>query len=156
MPRNYKVRSLLLENAALAFPLIQSAVPNVSLDAWLAYVAAQNQARMETTGIIIVQSKRGYIHGLLQYRVATTLGHGKALHVEHLIALDTGDRAAAIKMLIGIMDDLARKFDCAAIYTSLPDAWVHAKSGMPTVLDHLRDAGHERESVKLFKGVPVS
>jgi hypothetical protein len=145
-----------VEDAALAFPLIQSAEPNVSLDAWLAYVATLNRTTMETTGIIIVQSKRGYIHGLLQYRVTTTLGHGKALDVQHLIALDAGDRAAAIKMLIGVMDDLARKFGCEAIYTSLPDAWIHAKSGMATVLDHLRDAGHERESVKLFKVVAVS
>lgn len=155
MPRNYKIKSLSPENAALAYPLIQAVLPAVSLEAWLAYTAKINQSTAEATGIIIVESSRGYIHGLFHYNEATTLGHGKVLNVDNFIALDTGDRAAAIKMLIGVMEDLAREFGCDAIHTNLPDAWICAKSGTATVLDHLRDAGHERNIVKLSKTLAV-
>jgi len=153
MPRLYKTKSLTSENAALAYPLIQAALPTVSLEAWLAFIADLTQPADEGTGIIIVESKRGYIHGLFNYSVAMPLGHGKVLNVENFIALDTGDRAAAIKILIGVMEDIARQFGCGEIHTHLPDTWICAKSGMATVLDHLRDAGHEREIVKLSKTV---
>ncbi len=100
MSGTYTIKSLWSENAAQAYPLIQAALPSVSLE--------------------------------------------------------TGDRAAAIKMLIGVMEDIGRKFHCAAIHTTLPDAWIRAASNATTVLDHLRDAGHERETVKLSKTIPVT
>lgn len=156
MHRTYTIKSLSSKNAAQAYPLIQAALPSVSLETWLAYAANINKPTAEATEIIIIESTRGYIHGLLHYNVITTLRHGKVLNVENFIALDIGDRAAAIKMLIGVMEDIGRKFHCAAIHTTLPDAWIRAASNATTVLDHLRDAGHERETVKLSKTIPVT
>ncbi len=158
MPRDYHIRPLSPENAARAYPLIQAARPDVSLDAWIEYAERINHPDPELTkaaGIVAAESKRGYIHGLFSYSVRIVLNHNAVLTVENFIALDMGDRAAAIKTLIDVMERLARNLDCSAIHTHIPDDWV-TSTPSGGVLNHLRDAGHNVEFVKFCKTISAN
>ena len=156
MPRDYKIKALSVENAALAYPLIQSARPDVTLDGWIAYAKQINCPKLaptKDTGIIVAESKRGYIHGVFCYSVRIVLDHNAVLTVENFVAVDAGDRAAAIKSLIAVMDKLAQDLSCSAIHTHIPDQWISTTSSNTTMLHHLRDAGHELDFVKFCKTV---
>jgi hypothetical protein len=154
MPRDYKIKMLSVENAALAYPLIQSAQPKIALDDWLVYARKINSRKVAPTnksGIISAESKRGYIHGIFCYSVQPTLDHGTVLAVENFIAVDTGDRAAAIKSLIAMMGNLARELGCSAIHTHIPNHWISKETRGTAMLHHLRDAGHQPEFVEFCK-----
>ncbi len=156
MPRDYKIKPLSVENVALAYPLIQSAQPEIALDAWIAYARKINRCKAappKESGIISAESKRGYIHGIFCYSVKPTLDHGTVLSVENFIAVDTGDRAAAIISLIAVMENLARELGCSAIHTHIPDHWISKASCGTAMLHHLRDAGHQPEFVEFCKTV---
>jgi hypothetical protein len=156
MPRDYNLKPLSAHNAALAYPLIQAALPNVSLDAWIAYAEKLNHpdpALEKAAGIVTAESKRGYIHGIFSYSVRIVLNHDSVLTVENFIALDMGDRAAAIKSLISGMENLAQDLGCSAIHTHVPDHWVSAIAPSAGMLDYLRDAGHNLEFVKFCKTI---
>jgi hypothetical protein len=117
MPRDYQIRPLLAENAARAYPLIQAACPEVSLDAWVDYAAKLNHPNpvlTQAAGIVAAESKRGYIHGLFSYSVRIVLNHNAVLAAENFIALDMGDQAAAIISLIDVMETLAQHLGCSA------------------------------------------
>ena len=156
MPRTYHLRTLSQETAPLAYPLIQAAWPEVSLDAWIDYTKQVNRTRADATpsaGIVAAENGRGYIHGLFSYSVQPVLNHQSVLAVDNFIALDTGDRAAAIRSLIDGMENLARNLDCSAIHTQIPDEWATGYPAGGNLLAHLRDAGHNPQYVKLCKVV---
>lgn len=155
MPRDYQIKPLLAENAARAYPLIQAACPEVSLGAWIDYAEKLNHpdpARTQAAGIVAAESKRGYIHGLFSYSVRIVLNHDAVLTVENFIALDMGDRAAAIISLIDVMETLAQDLGCSAIHTHIPDGWITTITG-DGLLSHFRNAGHNPEFVKFCKTI---
>jgi len=156
MPRDYKIKALAAENTALAYPLIQSAWPEVTLDAWLSYannVKHSQPTADKTSGIIVAESARGYIHGLFSYSVKMVLVHGSALSIENFVAVDIGDRAAAIKTLIAGMDKLAQDLGCSSIHTQISDQWVSKSPRNTAIPHHLRNAGHNVELVQFCKKV---
>lgn len=156
MPQEYHIKPLQAPNAALAYPLIQTALPDVSLDAWIEYARRlydPDPNPANASGIVTAESWRGYIHGLFSYSVRIVLNQNAVLTVENFIALDIGDRAAAIKSLINGMEILAQKLDCSAIHTHVPDHWVGEKPTSASMLDYLRDAGHNLEFVKFCKTI---
>ncbi len=156
MSKDYNIKPLKAQNAALAYPLIQTALPHVSLDAWIEYaekIYDPNPVMAQEAGIVTAESKRGYIHGLFSYSVHNVLNHRSVLTVENFIALDMGDRSAAIKSLLNGMEHLALNLGCSAIHTHIPDHWVSELSASTAMLDYLRDAGHNLEFVKFCKTI---
>ncbi len=156
MLRDYRIKPLSGCSAAKAYPLIQAAWPNVSLDAWIDYAEKLSRADPPITpkaGIVTAESRRGYIHGLFSYSVRVVLNQSGVLTVENFIAMDAGDRAAAIKSLIGVMETMAHDFGCSAIHTHVPDGWTAEYSGGCGMLNHLKDAGHNVEFVKYCKTI---
>ncbi len=156
MPQDYNLKPLAVNKAALAYPLIQAARPDVTLDAWVEYAEKINHpdpALSKVAGIVTAQSNRGYIHGLFSYSVRIVLNQDSVLAVENFVALDMGDRAAAIKSLIGGMERLAVDLECSAIHTHIPDHWVSDLTKQTGMLDYLRDAGHSLEFVKFSKNI---
>lgn len=157
MIRSYQIKPLSREKAAIAFPVIHAAYPNVTLDDWLAYFTWINQAvetRPFLAGIVSIEDARGYILGLFSYVTGYGLGKGAVLRVEHFVALDTGDRAAAIRRLITAMEDVAQRHGCNTIQTEIPEFWTTMPAGKYGVLAHLSDAGHARETVRFSKCLP--
>ena len=156
MPRSYRIKALKRENAAMAYPLIRSAMPTITLEDWLAYTdwhAQPTELREPSTGIMTLENSRGYIHGLFSFCTSYGLGAGPVLNVDHFIAIDTGDRAVAVTRLIDAMEDLAQHNGCTVIHTHLPESWAVLTPGRKNLLAQLVNAGHGRDTVKLSKSL---
>jgi hypothetical protein len=161
MPQQFTAQAVQTHNAARAYPLIQIMRSDVSLDAWLAFVAATNTdcgstpikptSEWPLRGILSIENERGYIHGLFSYHVAFAIDHKSVLEVSNFVAVDTADRAGAIKALISAMEELARTLNCTAIHTQVTGDWADGEVSASGLSKHLQNAGHGPNSLNLCK-----
>ena len=108
-----------------AFPLIQTALPGVTLAAWRDFAAAQmhggnTRADDQEGGILAVTDRRGYIAGLGSYRLVPDLVHGRLLDTGHFLAFDLLERQPVAEALAAALEALARERGCSAVHTHLP------------------------------------
>jgi GNAT superfamily N-acetyltransferase len=108
-----------------AFPLIQTALPGVTLAAWRDFAAAQihggnTRAGDQEGGILAVTDRRGYIAGLCSYRLVPDLVHGRLLDTGHFLAFDLLERQPVAEALVAALEALARERGCTAVHTHLP------------------------------------
>ena len=149
-------RPLSAERIAQAFPLIQTALPEVTLAAWRDFAAALmsgGNARGDAWegGILAVTDGRDYIAGLCSYRVVPDLVHGRLLDAGHFLAFDLLDRRPVAEALAEALEALARERGCTAVHTHLPH-----RNGAPPDPDDgmsrlLAARGHRVESLGLCK-----
>jgi len=151
--RELKVQPLKPECIAQAYPLIQTVLPNVPLEAWIAFARAllQPGGPLET-GILSIVSEQGYIAGLSSYRVDPSLTHGHSLSADHFVALDMFDRHAVVEALAGALEALALKRRCGAVHTTLRDK--NGEGGTDHTKSTLVQRGHRLEAVRLCKALP--
>lgn len=154
MTRLFSVQDLRPDEAARAYPLVQSAMPGLNLARWTGFVRGITKARSRgaerRSGIMTIRSDRGYIHGLFSYTVAPNLRHGRVLLVDNFVALDLIDPELPAKALGKVMESVALHFDCQAIYLNVADG------GAPsTIVPELGRpfSGHDRrfESICYFR-----
>ncbi|MBL4719699.1 MAG: hypothetical protein JKY20_01020 [Alphaproteobacteria bacterium] len=159
--QQYKATPIREHDAARVFPLIQATRSDVSLEAWLAFIAALN-ARYDRDpvsekvgwppcGILAIESSRGYFHGVFSYNVGCTIDHHAVLEVSNFIAVDALDRAAAVKALIAVLDDVARTLRCTAIHTQLSGDWRDGALISSQLRDHFHSAGHAPRFLNFYK-----
>jgi len=153
-------RPLSAERVIQAFPLIQTALPEVTLAAWRDFAAALmsgRNARGDTRGdaweggILAVTDGRDYISGLCSYRVVPDLVHGRLLDAGLFLAYDLLDRRPVAEALAAAVEALARQRGCTAVHTHLPqrnDAPTNPDNGLSRVL---AARGHRIESLGLCK-----
>jgi len=148
--RELKAQPLRPECIAQAYPLIQAALPEVPLEAWMAFAQALvlHRDRPET-GIISIVSEQGYIAGLSSYRVDHSLRHGHSLMADHFVAIDMFDRRAVVHALAEAVEALAREHRCGAVHTALLE-----KNSADDTATALARRGHRVESVRLCKILP--
>lgn len=167
MPHQFRAQSIHASNAARAYPLIQIMRADVSLEGWLAFVAATNSECDPTPigatpereaapewparGVLAIENARGYIHGLFSYHVAFAIDHVAVLEVSNFVAVDSVDRAGAVKALIASMEELAHSLGCTAIHTHVPSNWIQDEAPESGLGRHLRHAGHDLKSLNLCK-----
>ncbi len=148
--RNLETRPLTPERVAQAFPLIQTALPAVTLEEWrdfaLPLVSPAGQA---TSGVVTVLSEQDFIVGLCCYRVEKNLHHGAVLMADPFLALDLLDLKAVASALADAIESLAREWHCTAIHTSLPATGV--KGAENWLVRNLRGRGHQVESLRMCK-----
>ncbi len=148
--RDLKVQALGPKHIAQAYPLIQAILPEVPLEAWLAFARAMIRQRSQAqSGLLGVVSEQGYITGLSTYRVAHDLVHGRSLVADHFVAMDLFDRKAVVNTLAEAIEALARERLCGAVHTTLQDR--RTLSGRESTVATLADRGHRVESVGLCK-----
>ncbi len=150
-----KIRPLSAERVSQAFPLIQTALPEVTLAAWRDFAAAlmsggDAPGGAREGGILAVTDERDYIAGLCSYRVAPDLVHGRLLDADHFLAFDLLDRRPVAEALAEALEALARERGCRAVHTRLPHKITapdpgHGLSGL------LAARGHRVESLGLCK-----
>ena len=150
--RQLRTRPLTAERIAQAFPLVQTSLLQVTLDAWCDFAEALVfRPNGAAAGIIVVPGERDTIAGLSGYRVDHDLVHGRLLSVEHFLAFDLLDRRAVAHALAAGLEGLARQHRCTAIHTQLPrrgDADPERGGGL---LDVLSTRGHRIESIGMCK-----
>ena len=127
MQTYFTAQPLTADRVALAFPLISAIAANLSQEAWCDLAAKLAGGRPEDGGVIAVEGNSGYIHGVFAYRVVTDLGlagadRGRTLHVDNLAIADLLRRDEVINALIGAIESLANKYQCAAKQVNLSAA----------------------------------
>ena len=150
MPDRYTPLPLAMRQVDQAFPLVQSILPDITIDVWRRYAAALLDRASADRGIMTVQAL-GYIHGLFSFRVDDSLQHGRSLLVDNFTVLDLFTPTAAATALVRSMDELANSLDCLAIHTYLPNGERLAPDYRRWMLRQFRDLGHQVESVTLCK-----
>jgi len=148
--RSLETRPLTPERVAQAFPLIQIALPAVSLEDWRDFATPLARAQGPADdGIITVVSEQDYIVGLCCYRVTQDLRHGAVLLANHFLILDLFGQQAVVRALADAVESLARERRCTAIHTSLPETGV--KGADDWLVRNLRNRGHRVESLRMCK-----
>jgi hypothetical protein len=147
-----KIRPLSAERVAQAFPLIQTALPVVTLAAWRDFAAAlMSGGDAREGGILAVTDGRNYIAGLCSYRVVPDLVHGRLLDASHFLAFDMLDRRPVAEALAAALEARARERGCSAVHTRLP----HRNAAPPDpgngLSGLLAARGHRVESLGLCK-----
>ncbi len=150
MPDRFTPLPLAMRQVDQAFPLVQSILPDITVDVWRRYAAALLDRAVTDRGIMTVQAL-GYIHGLFSFRVEDNLQHGRSLLVDNFSVLDLFTPTAAATALVRSMDELAVTLDCRAIHTYLPNSERLAPDYRRWMLRQFRDHGHHVESVTLCK-----
>lgn len=165
----YVAKPLASRQIDQAYPVVRAFAPDVGVERWRAFANAMlaDSARRRAgrrggtgeedtvalAGIMTVQSKRGYIHGLFSYGVDEHLRHGRILQVENFVVLDLFDPAAAAAVLLRAMDQLARGFSCGAIHTNLPDRMRDGGDLPSSILNYFRTEGHAVDTLRLCKAL---
>ena len=148
--RNLETRSLTTERVAQAFPLIQTALPAVTLEEWSDFATPlASPAGQATSGVVTVISEQDFIVGLCCYRVEQDLRHGAVLLANHFLILDLFGQQAVGRALADAVESLARERRCTAIHTSLPETGV--KGADDWLVRILRSRGHRVESLRMCK-----
>ena len=152
MAEQYIARRLTKERVEQAYPLVQTASEEISLEKWHAYADAYlkraPKGSIGDTGIVCVENEQGYIHGLLGFRVDMTLRWGRTLICEHLIALHLVNAEPIITAIIEKMDVLARDLKCEAIHVTGLQAYSTARTihpGLPL------NVGYELETIGFIR-----
>jgi hypothetical protein len=150
--RHLKIRPLTAERVTQAFPLIQVALPAVTLAAWRAFAAAlMTGGAARDSGILAVTDERNYIAGLCSYRVVPDLVHGRLLDAGHFLAFDLFDRRPVAEALAEGIEVMARDRGCSVVHTQLPrrnDTPCEPGNGLAELL---AARGHRVETLGLCK-----
>jgi hypothetical protein len=148
--RKLKTRPLAPDGIAQAFPLIQMAFPEVTLEEWRDFASPMIRAKgRPASGIITVISEQDYIVGLCCYRVEHELQHGPTLMADHFLAFDLFDRQSVFHALAAALESLARERLCTAVHTNLLATGPKSREGWLVRL--LCSRGHRIESLRMCK-----
>lgn len=145
--RQVAVKSLTADRLNQAFPLIQAIAPSITLEEWRAFaeplLQGPNGTPQALGGVLIAEDERGYISGLVAYRVQQDLMHGSVLVAEHFIAFDFFERDRIADALARALEGLAAGHRCAAIHTVLPEGVERARrQWLVEMLQHRGHAPH--------------
>ena len=152
MPERFEARLLSEEQVDQAFPIVQSAIAGITMEAWRRFAQAMVSADRCVSGVMTAQS-RGYIHGLFSYRACPSLRHQTQLLVENFIVLDLFNPSGAASALLGAMDELADDVGCEAILTTVPNSIRRASDYRRWLVGHFQECGHHEDSVMLCKHI---
>ncbi|RMD61838.1 MAG: hypothetical protein D6826_08905 [Alphaproteobacteria bacterium] len=154
--RSLTIHPLTPERIAPAFPLVQTAFPDVTLAEWAAFAKRLlDENNPPGTGILSVLSERDYIAGLAVHHVERDLRHGPALIADHFIALDLFGRGAVVQALAEALETLARGYDCNAVHILIPENAIAPRSHANVFIEVLRAVGHRAESRCLCKRLTI-
>lgn len=110
-----------------AFPLMQSALPGLTLDEWRRYTAALDGKAADgaaARGIMVATAPNGVLRAAFSYAVERRERGGQALIVLNLVAshvaLPVLGQELAIDSLAQGMRSLAQAHDCTSIVVMLP------------------------------------
>src|SRR5579859_2628896 len=120
MARFFTSFALSPDQVALAFPLVQAAVPVIDLRAWQNFIQATVDASGQATvGALGLRHEGGYVCGLVVYRKQQDLRHGTVLVVDLFVALDLVSDVPAAKALLHAAEAKAHDLGCAAVQIRL-------------------------------------
>ena len=148
MTGRYIVKHLSVDRVDQAYPLLQSATGDLSLEKWRSYAATRSAPGGVIPdgggGVVCVENSEGYIHGLFDYRIDVDLHCGRTLVCGNVVAWDILNARSVLAVLFEAMDSLAKEHRCQAVHVSVPRAGV-------ALVPRLEDVGYSVGSVGLCK-----
>lgn len=151
--RSFSIHRLAPDRIFLAYPLVRSALPEVSLEGWTAFAGhlVTDQEAESDGGILTVENESGVIIGLVSYQCREDLELGKVLVVDRLLAYELLDRRGVAELIVEALDAEADRLGCRAIQTCLPV--VDGEQRPAWLVALLQGQGHHVASVSLCKKV---
>lgn len=147
----FVARPLQVEHVDQAYPLLEIAGSGLDRAHWRAFAhAVMAEATKPCTGIMTVQSARGYIHGLFRFRVAHDREMGRTLFVDDVVAIDILDRGLTVA-LIEVIETMAREWKCFGVDVALPIVSRKEKEGIDLAESSFRRVGFSRNAQSLRK-----
>ncbi len=140
-----RIADLSDEQAMEAFPLIQATWPQTEIGSWQRFVAFFNGSAAKA-GVLALRDPKGYICGVLAYRLDRELQKGAILAVQLFTAVDLANSPATIRALLDAAEMRALDLDCAGIEIRLR----HEQSALGS---RLRMLGLSAERGLLWKGI---
>ena len=120
--RAFSIRPVTADLVEQAFPVVQAAAPDVTLEQWRAY--ATGSPEEGTTGLTGAFNEQDYIVGLFAYQREQHLHYGRILRICHLAAVDLVDAEPVLLALLQAIDDLAQSRGCGAILMATPSNYM--------------------------------
>ncbi len=120
------VDELKASEADAAYPLARAIAPEVTLDAWRAYV----RRRLMQGGLLGLFGADGEVAGLLSYRLGERLRYGTVLALDDFVTFELSQNAPARRALLAAAEELARQLGCAGIELRIGARGI-ADSGSP-------------------------
>ena len=150
--RDLKIASLSADRISMAFPVVQTAFPHLTLDGWQDFAAAMtNSEGQNDNGILQAENDRGVILGLSAFRLARDLQHGTMLTAENLIAIDIVNRESVARALIEALEELAKLRHCTVIHATVFDK--SASQSKSWLVGMLTARAYEIEGLRLCKSL---
>lgn len=139
-----------------AYPLVQSAVPHLTLDQWLDYVKTVNDGKAgpgACAGVMSAENHDGYIYGLYCHTVEPDIHHGRVLKVRNFVAANLYDSAGIIDRLMDSIVSVARDNGCTAVHVDLPDQAHRGPEPVESVVSMFKVAGFHVETVAMCRAL---
>ncbi len=155
MSKRYVVKPLGEGQVMQAYPLVQTAVPHLTLDQWMSYarsLCAPQPSPAAGHGVMSAQNGNGYIYGIYCHEIETDIHHGRVLKVSNLFAANLYDSEGIVDGLMDSMHAVARDSGCNAVHVDLPES-MRPAGPRPAegVLSRFKGAGYRVESVALCR-----
>jgi len=153
MTKSFVSFALTADHVAVVFPLVQTALPGMTLEAWrrFARCLVDGSAGPLARGALGLRNAAGYVCGLLIFRVDHDLRHGKVLAVDLFIALDLLNEEEAGSALLQAVEAKARELQCTATHIRLD-------AGQKSLPRRLLRSGHCKEAelfCKMIEAAPL-
>ncbi|NIA71269.1 hypothetical protein HBA54_21960 [Pelagibius litoralis] len=148
--RKLNVSLLSNEEVDRAYPLVQTVLPDASIEAWRRFAEARlaREAR-DRAGILSVRNEQSCIVGLGAYLLAEDLLHGPILFADHFCALDIMDPTSVARALVRAIERVAEQQGCSAIHTTLMQT--EARGADSWISNVLHERGHCVKGLQMCK-----
>lgn len=153
MTKRYRIKPLEQAEVPLAYPLVQSVAPHLTLDHWVDYVAAlRGQSRQDAVGgVMSARSPQGYIFGIYCHLMEPDIETGRILRVSNFAAANLSDSGDVLDPLIGSMATVARDRGCHAVHVDLPETMRNWPRPVQGVFNAFKAAGYKVKTIDLVR-----
>lgn len=156
LAKRYVIKPLGEGKVLQAYPLVQSAVPHLTMEQWLEYVRSISEQRDGEpccAGVMSAENGDGYIYGLYCHAVEPDIHHGRVLKVRNFVAANLYDSAGIIDRLMDSIVSVARDNGCTAVHVDLPDNTRRGPEPVESVVSMFKGAGFRVESIAMCRSL---
>jgi hypothetical protein len=121
---------LSVERAAATLPFVRLFEPDLTAQRWRDFV--RSLGRSKSGGLMALQDRRGYVHGLFSWRPACSISHGRALRIADVVLAQLPGQATLRAFLDGVKD-LAAQSDCDTVLIELGERARHVRADIETL-----------------------
>ncbi len=101
-----------------AYPLIKTALPDLTLEDWRRFL--DDHLRQDASGVVVVENRTGIMYACAAFQARQDLRHGRCLEVDPLVVMDLVGAATVARTLDFSLLGFARRFGCQGLRIQVP------------------------------------